>query len=261
MSDNLYDLFRSRFPADRSRPFIETETGRVYSYADLEAESNRLAHYLQSQGVGPGDHVGIYAKNSVEHVVALARAAGSTPDDSLALSRGEDPMLATRSVASNPIVRYVADLLARSGEKLRAGDFIIAGSVVPPIQLDAHDEEIADAEHRGQQAHAQPADVEPEREHRPDLFAQPRIEDVGHHHRGEEGDRERHHHRVDRVPEQLGLAFHGSPPLVRDTSSNRRNSDGSHHSSKRYDSAAQMPGSGAYEERARQDSNLRPSVP
>jgi purine nucleosidase len=51
------------------------------------------------------------AKITPEHVVALARAAGSTPDDSLALSRGEDPMLATRSVASNPIVRYVADSL------------------------------------------------------------------------------------------------------------------------------------------------------
>jgi purine nucleosidase len=45
------------------------------------------------------------------HVVALARAAGSTPDDSLALGRGEDPMRAERSVASNPIVRYVADAL------------------------------------------------------------------------------------------------------------------------------------------------------
>ena len=51
------------------------------------------------------------AKILPDHVVALARAAGSTPDDSLALARGEDPMLATRSVASNPIVRYVADAL------------------------------------------------------------------------------------------------------------------------------------------------------
>jgi 2-keto-4-pentenoate hydratase len=42
-----------------------------------------------------------------------------------------------------PIVRYVAELLARSGEKLRAGEFIIAGSVVPPLQLDEKDEEIA----------------------------------------------------------------------------------------------------------------------
>jgi len=51
------------------------------------------------------------AKITPDHVVALARAAGSTPDDSLALAHGENPMLATRSVASNPIVRYVADAL------------------------------------------------------------------------------------------------------------------------------------------------------
>jgi purine nucleosidase len=44
-------------------------------------------------------------------VVRLARRAGSTPDDSIALLNGEDPMLATRSVASDPIVRYVADAL------------------------------------------------------------------------------------------------------------------------------------------------------
>ena len=46
-----------------------------------------------------------------DDVVRLARRAGSTPDDSIALARGEDPMLATRSVSSNPIVRYIADAL------------------------------------------------------------------------------------------------------------------------------------------------------
>jgi purine nucleosidase len=51
------------------------------------------------------------AKILPDHVVALARAAGSTPDDSFALARGEEPMHATHSVASNPIVRYVADAL------------------------------------------------------------------------------------------------------------------------------------------------------
>ena len=51
------------------------------------------------------------AKITPDHVVALARAAGSTPDDSIALSAGEEPMRATRSVASNPIVRFVADAL------------------------------------------------------------------------------------------------------------------------------------------------------
>ena len=51
------------------------------------------------------------AKITPDHVVALARRAGSQPDDSIALSRGEDPMHATRSVASNDIVRFVADAL------------------------------------------------------------------------------------------------------------------------------------------------------
>jgi purine nucleosidase len=51
------------------------------------------------------------ARMMPDDVVRLARRAGSTPDDSMTLVRGEDPMLATRSVASNPIVRYVADAL------------------------------------------------------------------------------------------------------------------------------------------------------
>jgi purine nucleosidase len=51
------------------------------------------------------------ARVSPDDVVRLARRAGSTPDDSIVLAHGEDPMVATRSVASNPIVRYVADAL------------------------------------------------------------------------------------------------------------------------------------------------------
>jgi len=51
------------------------------------------------------------AKITPEHVVALARRAGSTPDDSIALERDEEPMHATRSVATNPVVRFVADAL------------------------------------------------------------------------------------------------------------------------------------------------------
>jgi purine nucleosidase len=51
------------------------------------------------------------AKITPEHVVRLARRAGSTPDDSIALAHGEDPMHAARSVASNPVVRFIADAL------------------------------------------------------------------------------------------------------------------------------------------------------
>src|SRR3954469_15705835 len=44
---------------------------RTITYAELERQSNKLAHYLISQGIQPGDHVGVYAKNSIEHVVAV----------------------------------------------------------------------------------------------------------------------------------------------------------------------------------------------
>jgi purine nucleosidase len=48
---------------------------------------------------------------TTDHMVALARRAGSKPDDAMALARGEGPMHTTRSVASNPIIRFVADAL------------------------------------------------------------------------------------------------------------------------------------------------------
>lgn len=51
------------------------------------------------------------ARIEPEHLVRLARRAGSSPDDSLDLEGGDDPMAPQRSVASHPIVRYVADAL------------------------------------------------------------------------------------------------------------------------------------------------------
>ncbi|MGH3361582.1 MAG: acyl-CoA synthetase, partial [Nocardioides sp.] len=60
------------------------------TYAELERESNKLAHYLAGQGIGKGDHVGLYSKNSVEHVIALLA------------------ILKIRAVAINVNFRYVA---------------------------------------------------------------------------------------------------------------------------------------------------------
>jgi purine nucleosidase len=51
------------------------------------------------------------ARIGPDHVVALARRAGSRPDDSIALARSEDPLHAIRSVAGNPVVRFIEDAL------------------------------------------------------------------------------------------------------------------------------------------------------
>jgi purine nucleosidase len=50
------------------------------------------------------------ARIGPEHVVALARRAGSHPDEALAPAP-EDPLAPRMSVASNPVIRFIADAL------------------------------------------------------------------------------------------------------------------------------------------------------
>jgi acyl-CoA synthetase (AMP-forming)/AMP-acid ligase II len=67
MEFNLADLFEAAVDAFPEREYLVAD-GQRRTYAEMEARANRLAHHLASQGVGPGDHVGIYAYNSVEWV-------------------------------------------------------------------------------------------------------------------------------------------------------------------------------------------------
>jgi acyl-CoA synthetase (AMP-forming)/AMP-acid ligase II len=67
---NIADLFEHAVDAAAGRPALKVGD-RVLTYAELEADANRLAHFLLEQGVGPGDHVALYAKNSIEHVIGL----------------------------------------------------------------------------------------------------------------------------------------------------------------------------------------------
>jgi purine nucleosidase len=80
-------------------------------HCDPEAARIAFAAAWPERPIALGLDVTEKAKILPDHVVELARRAGSSPDDSIALSRGEDPMHATRSVASNPIVRFIADAL------------------------------------------------------------------------------------------------------------------------------------------------------
>ena len=70
MALNIADLFEHA--VDAAPDNLAVKVGdRAATYAELERDSNKLAHYLASQGVKPGDHVALYAKNSIEHVVGL----------------------------------------------------------------------------------------------------------------------------------------------------------------------------------------------
>ncbi|WP_193605397.1 acyl-CoA synthetase [Nocardioides dongkuii] len=70
MALNIADLVEHA--VDAAPDNLAVKVGeRTLTFAELEVDANRLAHYLQARGVQPGQHVGIYAKNSIEHVVAL----------------------------------------------------------------------------------------------------------------------------------------------------------------------------------------------
>src|ERR1700734_884072 len=63
MEANLADLFEAAVDAYPEREYL-IANGARRTYAEMEARANRLA----AQGIGPGDHVGIYSYNSVEWV-------------------------------------------------------------------------------------------------------------------------------------------------------------------------------------------------
>src|SRR5438046_5394712 len=70
MAANMADLFQHAvdpFPDRVALIFGD----RQVTYSELEDEANRLAHHLAAQGVGHGDHVGLYARNSVATVETL----------------------------------------------------------------------------------------------------------------------------------------------------------------------------------------------
>ena len=93
MAFNIADLFEYAVDAVPERSAVVAD-GVRRTYADLEERSNRLAHHLAERGIGPGDHVGVYAYNSAEFVEAMLAA------------------YKLRAVAINVNYRYVDEELA-----------------------------------------------------------------------------------------------------------------------------------------------------
>src|SRR2546430_2151745 len=70
MALNMADLFEHAVDAFPERVALICGDRRL-TYSELEDEANRLAHHLAAQGVGPGGHVGLYARNSIAAVETL----------------------------------------------------------------------------------------------------------------------------------------------------------------------------------------------
>jgi 3-oxocholest-4-en-26-oate---CoA ligase len=93
MALNMADLFEHAVDAFPERVALICRDRQV-TYTGLEDEVNRLAHHLAAQGTCPGDHVGLYARNSVEAVATLLAT------------------IKLRAVAININYRYLAQELA-----------------------------------------------------------------------------------------------------------------------------------------------------
>ncbi len=65
MNENLFSLFESRFPRDRSAPLLLMGS-RALSYAEADAISARMASMLTSLGLVPGDRVAVQVEKSPE---------------------------------------------------------------------------------------------------------------------------------------------------------------------------------------------------
>ncbi len=69
MTANLYALFASRFPADRTKPCFILSDGAEISYGALEDGTARIARLLTARGVAPGDRVVVQTAKSPEAVM------------------------------------------------------------------------------------------------------------------------------------------------------------------------------------------------
>jgi acyl-CoA synthetase (AMP-forming)/AMP-acid ligase II len=73
MAYNIADLFEHTVDSVADREVLVVGEQRR-TYAQLEARANQLAHHLLAQGIGAGDHVGVYGSNSVEWIEAALAA-------------------------------------------------------------------------------------------------------------------------------------------------------------------------------------------
>jgi acyl-CoA synthetase (AMP-forming)/AMP-acid ligase II len=93
MQFNLADLFELVVDTVPDRVALISD-GRRLTFRELDDQANQVANTLLASGVKPGDHVGLYLFNSIEHMVVMIGAYKA------------------QAVSVNVNFRYVADELA-----------------------------------------------------------------------------------------------------------------------------------------------------
>ena len=147
-----------------TKPVAEPEIA-VYMGADLPAGSDTNAVKAAIASIGPAIELAdvdrqtepdtleaLLAGNIFQRHVILSPSdrsrAGAKVEGLIGrVFRGNTEIASASDVTANTgepidLVRHVADMLAAFGERLRAGEFIITGSVVPPVFIEDKDESV-----------------------------------------------------------------------------------------------------------------------
>jgi len=74
MNENLFSVFRSRFPANLSLPFIIQPNGPTITYGQVIADTGRLANALRRLGVLAGDRVAVQTDKSADALLLYLAA-------------------------------------------------------------------------------------------------------------------------------------------------------------------------------------------
>ncbi|MFT3899051.1 MAG: AMP-binding protein [Gordonia sp. (in: high G+C Gram-positive bacteria)] len=70
MKFNLADVFETVVDSVPDRPVLSFD-GKETTYAEMDQQANRVAHFFADGGIGPDDKVALFLKNCPEHVQAL----------------------------------------------------------------------------------------------------------------------------------------------------------------------------------------------
>jgi len=159
MSESLYTLLESRFPADRSRVLLDTSEGQAWTYAEAQREAGRLAQVLIDRGAAKGDRVAVqvdkspralflylaclraglvflpmntaYRADEVDYLVGNAEPA-------VVVCRPEDQAKVSE-IAARQGVRAVMTLGADGAGSLAEAAAAIAGEGLAPVPCSADD--------------------------------------------------------------------------------------------------------------------------
>jgi propionyl-CoA synthetase len=115
---NAVDRHAAKRPNDRALVYISTETNeeKVYSFAELQREVERMAAIMQSLGVKQGDRVLIYMPMIAEACFAILACARIGAIHSVVFGGFASHSLATRIDDAKPVLIVSADAGMRGGK-------------------------------------------------------------------------------------------------------------------------------------------------